>query len=110
MTCGFDAAIADVGGDSARAMPVLPMSRVSISRPIQRGIVPEDNCGARWMRCREGIHRITLSGYTQSLEVMQKSSAPGQAADRAASHNLELSRSTTPTPAWGPVQTVKVNY
>ena len=40
------------------------------------------------MRCREGIHRMTLSGYTQSLEVMQKNRTPGEAADRAASHNL----------------------
>ncbi len=62
------------------------------------------------MRCREGIHRMTLSGYTQSLEVMQKSRTPEEAADRAASHNFELSRSMTPTAAWDVFQMAKVTH
>ena len=63
------------------------MSKASISRQIQRGIVPGDDGGERWMRCRMEIHRMTLSGYTQSPEVMQKTRAPAQAAIRGASHN-----------------------
>jgi hypothetical protein len=55
-------------------MPMLPVSSMSMSRLIQR---ETGDCGTRWMWWRGKIHRITLSGYTQSSRVMQNNQCTG---------------------------------